>query len=738
MRRKKTNMAAWLCALASVGMLSCAYAQDEVSVNGRDTTSSQQAVESGWAGDGQPVFRLAEVLVSGQRYIAGEYVRATSQVGILGEQDVMLLPLSVTTISEKAVEDFINPTDGLAGLLTLVPSISSVGNQAADQLNIRGFNENGRGYTLNGIPGMSAMNRQTINYIDSIDVIEGPSTGITGSNVAASSSSVGGTININSKKALSEPITSVGLNWYSKSAFEQTVDVGRRFGDDERWGVRINAANVEGERGIDHWDLNQKDFYINIDQKTKSSKTNLLVGYVDTDSQGRPQYVRIDRKLDFLPSAPDGSNNLNPEWRRDKYKQYIIALNHEQKLNEHMTAFLNAGHYKQDWYYCLENDSAPTIIDAEGNYTTTFEYYPLIDKNDYIQIGINGDFKTGALNHEYVFGVDRMWRYYGGSWTGIDGTFTGNIYHPDSGSWVKPEGDQKSDAYYANKYRMSGWSLMDTITTDDEKLTVFLGLSGKSYDGDKYNARGEHTGKNSEHAYDISPSYGVNYQFTPAFAAFASHTEQFREGDSVGSGYQNRGEILAPYKTKQNEIGVKVKTGDFFHKLSYFDIKKPNTAERTYDGDSLPTLELSGERRHRGVEYTATGAIDKKWNFIGGMMYLDTEQMTGEMESNGKRVNGVPKWTASAGMEYNANEEFAALFRASYVGSSYIQNERLEVPGYFRFDVGVKYKTQLNDTPVLIRAMCYNVTNKHYWQPNGDTLYIGSPRTFMLSAELKL
>lgn len=132
MRRKKTNMAAWLCALASVGMLSCAYAQDEVSVNGRDTTSSQQAVESGWAGDGQPVFRLAEVLVSGQRYIAGEYVRATSQVGILGEQDVMLLPLSVTTISEKAVEDFINPTDGLAGLLTLVPSISSVGNQAAD------------------------------------------------------------------------------------------------------------------------------------------------------------------------------------------------------------------------------------------------------------------------------------------------------------------------------------------------------------------------------------------------------------------------------------------------------------------------------------------------------------------------------------------------------------------------------------------------------------------------------
>lgn len=37
-----------------------------------------------------------------------------------------------------------------------------------------------------------------------------------------------------------------GLSWSSDSYYTQTVDVGKRFGKDNAWGVRINALNATG------------------------------------------------------------------------------------------------------------------------------------------------------------------------------------------------------------------------------------------------------------------------------------------------------------------------------------------------------------------------------------------------------------------------------------------------------------------------------------------------------------
>lgn len=37
-----------------------------------------------------------------------------------------------------------------------------------------------------------------------------------------------------------------GLSWSSDSYYTQTVDVGKRFGKDGAWGVRINALNADG------------------------------------------------------------------------------------------------------------------------------------------------------------------------------------------------------------------------------------------------------------------------------------------------------------------------------------------------------------------------------------------------------------------------------------------------------------------------------------------------------------
>lgn len=718
MKKRQIALAAAICtALTSVGFVGNAFAAEK---NDDDLMS----------------FNLAEIVVHGQRYIAGEFVRATSNVGILGEQDAMKSPISTTTISEKAVGTFLSSTEGLSKTLSLVPSVVKTYDAAVDCVSIRGFADTGRGFVINGVPGMQAMTRQSSNYIESVDVIEGPATGINGSAMYTRS---GGTISINSKKALMDEDTrKIGIKYHSKGAHEEYVDFGTRLGEDKRYGVRINASNTNGERSIENWNLKQKNIYINLDQETENSKTNFMFGYTDTDSEGRPYGLSVSSAFvgNALPSAPDGKINTNPTWRRDKNTNLVMTLNHEQKINDHLKAFLNAGHFKQDWYYYV--GFSKTLLNEAGDFKASSDNYSLLEKRDYAQIGLKGDFKTGDLKHEWVAGVDRMWHYYGGPDMRNDykeeSGWTGNIYHPNTGSFAPPTFAQV-DAYYGTHARISGWSVMDSITTGNEKLNILVGLNGKSIAKDAYKKDGSHNAKTGDY-YAVSPSYGINYTFDPRVAVYANHTEEFVEGGIVGNGYANQGTTLDPYKTKQNEIGVKFKTGDFFHKISYFDIKQANAVD-VYKGGLKYKL-ADGERRHKGFEYTATGTLAEKWNLIGGFMHLNAKQKTTSAATNGKRPNGVPEWSANLGVEYKASDDFSVLMRGNYVGSSYVLNEKYGVPSYFTLDAGVNYKTSLNSTPVTLRAMCYNVTNKKYWAPDGNTLHSGGPRTFMLSAEFDI
>lgn len=718
MKKRQIALAAAICtALTSVGFVGNAFAAEK---NDDDLMS----------------FNLAEIVVHGQRYIAGEFVRATSNVGILGEQDAMKSPISTTTISEKAVGTFLSSTEGLSKTLSLVPSVVKTYDAAVDCVSIRGFADTGRGFVINGVPGMQAMTRQSSNYIESVDVIEGPATGINGSAMYTRS---GGTISINSKKALMDEDTrKIGIKYHSKGAHEEYVDFGTRLGEDKRYGVRINASNTNGERSIENWNLKQKNIYINLDQETENSKTNFMFGYTDTDSEGRPYGLSVSSAFvgNALPSAPDGKINTNPTWRRDKNTNLVMTLNHEQKINDHLKAFLNAGHFKQDWYYYV--GFSKTLLNEAGDFKASSDNYSLLEKRDYAQIGLKGDFKTGDLKHEWVAGVDRMWHYYGGPDMSNDykeeSGWTGNIYHPNTGSFAPPTFAQV-DAYYGTHAHISGWSVMDSITTGNEKLNILVGLNGKSIAKDAYKKDGSHNAKTGDY-YAVSPSYGINYTFDPRVAVYANHTEEFVEGGIVGNGYANQGTTLDPYKTKQNEIGVKFKTGDFFHKISYFDIKQANAVD-VYKGGLKYKL-ADGERRHKGFEYTATGTLAEKWNLIGGFMHLNAKQKTTSAATNGKRPNGVPEWSANLGVEYKASDDFSVLMRGNYVGSSYVLNEKYGVPSYFTLDAGVNYKTSLNSTPVTLRAMCYNVTNKKYWAPDGNTLHSGGPRTFMLSAEFDI
>lgn len=671
-------------------------------------------------------YNLDTIYVEGERdkdlKPLGSMAYETQNVGLLGQKDALDTPFTSMTINAKEASYFASPARTLTDVLTLNPSVRNSSSSMYNDISIRGFNLNGHQMYVNGIPGLLDQQHSADIFIDNVTVVSGPNLGIAGTPL---NQSVGGTVEIQSKRAESLPNTDLKLSYLGGSSFQQSVDVGRRFGENQRYGIRVMGANTDGETVIDDEKLTQRDFFVNVDQKTSNSKTNILVGYDYVHHQAAPTGVYFGSKVTDLPGAPDSGKNYKPSWYYQEYDNWITAINHEQKLNEHVTAFINAGYHREDWYGYV--DGAPSVTNNAGNYDISQTISPLALTRKYLGVGIKGKFNWGVTEHNYMLNFDKDWLNY---WLdpGTDmGTGHGNLQDGYTGGLMPTT--QRGYAPKSRDLRMTGWHVMDNISMLNNKLQFMLGLHG--HEAIKTPANGEEQKYNA-----ISPTYAVNYKITSAFSVYASHTENFDIGTMVpkknsdGIKYENHDQFLDPTKAKQDEVGFKYKANDhLLHTLSFYRIEKANYNDLPV-GDKLYYVEY-GKQKSKGFEYTVAGSLNEKWDFIGGINYLNAKQAL-----TGKAVNGAAKWSGTLGVVYKPNDAMSWIARAQYLGTSTINNEALKVPSYVVFDFGATYKTKLNETPVTFTAMIYNVFGRDYWMARSEKkdLVLSTPRTFVLSA----
>ena len=704
MMRKKRNAAQFLAAWAAVCMGMSVYAADT---------------------DGLESYRLDGVTVEGtQDTLPGGFLQAEGSVGLLGQMDVMATPFSITTVNNETIRQFSSPYNGVTDALAFSPSVRTDRGGTYTDVSIRGLYQSGHSMYVNGIPNLLCQERIPYFWVDSVSVISGPNIGVAGTSL---SEGAAGVVNFTSKKAGEEPNASVSVGYRGGSSAEESIDVGGRFGKDGRYGIRVTASNIHGETSIDGETLEQQGMYVNLDQQTSHSKTNLLIGYDHTNHEGGPGAISFGSDVTALPGAPDASRIYKPDWTYNEYDNWIVALNHEQKLSDHVTAFVNAGYHREDWYGYI--DGNPMVIDNAGNFTLSITNYPLALTKEYIGLGVKGDFMIGSVRNEYVIGVDKNWQNYDlsanpnfgndGKWTG-----SGNLY--EDNSWANP-GKMTWNPAHSQDVRMTGWHIVDTMKALDDALQVMVGVHG--HEVDKTPANGENQKSDA-----VSPTFAVSYKFNPDTMVYASHTESSGIGSmvSTSNGYANAGEILDPSKTKQNEIGVKVRSGKFVNTLSLFQIKQANTIDVYENGQKY--LRLDGEQDNKGVEWSITGEIGKKWDLIGGVMYLDAK------DNQGRDVNGASEWSGVLGAIYRPSSEWSLLGRMMYVGNTTINNGVLDVPSYVKFDLGASYKTKIGETPLTVNAMLYNINGKDYWaaRAGSSSLSVGAPRTFVLSATVDL
>ena len=678
------------------------------------------------------VYSLPGVVVQGDSFVyeeatlPGGFINEKATVGLLGNADIMRVPFSVSNINANAMATYASPASGVTDTLAFNPSVRTSAGGTNNNVSIRGISQTGRSMYVNGIPNIAIQGHMPYNFVESVSVTSGPGMGTNGSTLEEAA---GGVVNFQSKRAQPEGNRSVSLSYRGGHSMEGAIDFGRRYGNNNRYGVRVNSNYINGETTINNEKLGQKTIFVNVDQNTINSKSNLLLGYARTKIMGGRRFMSFDNSLSALPKTPDHIQMYRPAWFYNEYSDFIVGFNHEQKINNHVTAFTNLGYHYEDWPGYL--DGAPRITNINGDFNLKASDFPMNFNSKYFAIGIKGEFNINKVNNEYLISYD--WNKYhrdagniNGVWQGQGNIYGNNVWNPLP-NYIKPS--LKSD--YSEK--VTGWNIIDTIKLLDDKLLLTLGIHGHSVD---YTKKGI-----LEKSKSSSPIYGITYKLSPSVTIYGNHAENFLRGTMVpaGQGYANEREMLDPSKTKQNEVGIKIKTGNSLNTIALFDIKKANTIDVfvTQGADTFKYMKLEGHQSYKGAEWQFTGNIKNKWDIIGGVMWLKAKQKnTSNSVNDGRNVNGVPKLSANLGAVYHSNENLSFIGRITYLASSTINNEKLRVPGFLRYDLGASYKLKMKNETVTITAMCYNLTNKKYWIPaaGSNILDLSSPRTFVLSA----
>ena len=749
LKNKKALVMSVLCAIASVGFVMSASAEDVAHGN------------------------LDEVVVEGSRnQMPGEMVNAKGSVGLLGEKDVMKTPFSVTNVAQKTMDLFLGLNEPLDKALVGIPSVRASGSVLHGDFSVRGFRTNGTAMYVNGVHGVMTQFNLPMFAMEGIDVVSGPNSMLGASGVQYESNTAGGIINARTKRAGDTDFIKYKQTFSGKGSFGEYLDISQRLGQKREWGVRLNTELLNGETAVNDADMKAKGIAVNVDHKDKHSSTNFFANYRDLDIYNGIRWFKLANPgtatvkdangnsikqtipgVTHLPSAPDGGKNYAAAGTWKAGYGWFATLNHEQYMNDNWTLFANFGYSRQKLNQNVSpNMSSYWIKDDAGNYDFLQTNSATPQRSYYAQLGTKNKFETGALKHEVMLSADKAWRNRNGSTTVPGTTLVGgsNIFTGTS--------FQDVDARYIgyttrpnNKTSIWGVSLLDSISFG--KWDAMIGIHKHAATAKSWNASSKSWGKEIK-SDATCPTYSLSYAPDEHVMFYGNHAENFDIGASAGTSYQNSGEVLPPTKVKQNEVGVKYQNKGAMYTLAYFDIDQANNVSKDVAGYAKPFLVQDGKVNHKGLELSVNGKLADKWYGMVGLAYLDAKYKNmgkGNEYKNGVRESGQGAWSASAALEYKADDSFSVIGRATYTGTTpfYTVNynsstvtkdsKHLEAPAYMVYDLGVTYNTKLNSVPVKFSAMCYNLFDKDYWTvARGDQVYLSTPRTFFLSAEFSL
>ncbi|HVE53285.1 MAG TPA: TonB-dependent receptor [Ramlibacter sp.] len=678
-------------------------------------------------------------------YPGGQVARG-GRAGILGTRNAQESPFSITSYTHQLIQD--RQSRSVGEVLQNDPGVRvarGFGN-FQEAYFIRGFILGSDDVAYNGL--FSLLPRQYIatELFERVEVLRGASAFLTGANPGGGG--LGGAVNLLPKRAPNEALTRVTTGVSSGGHGSLAADIARRFGPDGATGIRVNAAYRDGGTAVDDERARLGLLAVGLDWRSRGVRLSADIGHQDNRLRRTRPNVSLAGTVTSVPAAPEASANFAQPWSYSNERDVFGTVRGEWDLAQAVTAWAAYGLRRGEEANSLAN---PTVdnLGAPGAAGTSRFDNARQDKVDTAELGLRGKFRTGTVGHEWVvaasaFALDSR-NAFGFDLAPLRTNIHAPLAHPQPplGATTFFGGDLASPLR-TTRTRLRSVAIGDTLSMADDRLLLTLGvrhqrldLAGYDYDTGAQTTRYQ--------ARRNSPAAGIVWKAGKALSVYANYVEGLTQGETApasaaGVPVANAGEALAPYVSKQKEVGLKYDGGSLGGSIALFSTSRPRAFV-----DAARVFSAAGKDRHDGVEFNVFGQATRDVKLLGGATWLSAKQRnTGSAATDGRRVIGVPAFQASAGAEWElrAVEGLALDVRAVHTGASYADAANtLRVPGWTRLDMGARYLMEIGGRLVSLRGRIDNVGDRNYWAssggfPGAGYLVVGAPRTFSLSASV--
>lgn len=656
---------------------------------------------------------------------AGGQVARGARIGLLGDQDVMDTPFSIVSFTNQTMEN--QQARTLADVLVNDPSVRAVNAHGSfyDDFSIRGFNVRGTELAFNGLFGLAASRRVATEVAERVEVVKGPGALLTGMSPGGA---VGGSVNLVPKRAGDLPLTRITGTYQSDSQWGGHLDLGRRWGKDNQWGIRLNGVYRDGATSVDAQSGKMALGAMALDYRGEQLRASLDVISQEEYMAGPRTILAFGSALTALPPPPSrtATNYLANGYHRQNDDTVVGRV--EYDFNEQVSVFAAAGTRRSRMDNITGN---PSAVDYAGNFSARLSTFKTSVDTDSGEVGVRARFATGPVRHTLVASANALDSSSGSVPLASGPALRSNLYFPV----VASRPSQYPGAPLLNgSSKLSSFAVADTLALFDERLLVTAGVRRQKVESESFTINtGARTNRYDEGA--TTPMFSVVYKPMRQLSIYGNYIEGLSQGASAPPATANAGEVFPPFKTKQTELGAKWDMGRMAATVSVFQIKRPGSLI----DPQTNIYSFGGEQRHRGVELGFFGEVAPGLRMLGGAAWTDAEIVRSQGGLNeGNTAVGVPK------QQYNLNVEWdvpvlsglTLTARATYTGSQYVNaSNTQQIPSWTRYDLGGRYATRWNNRPVVLRANIENLTDRAYWIGYGNGwLSTSMPRTLLLSA----
>ena len=686
------------------------------------------AASSGWtqtltAGDAPA---LSVVTVQGTR--AAGLRPETVEAGTFRGADIMDVPSTVNVVTREALD-----AQAASGVYDALRNTAGVtrqqnGGETWDQLVIRGIEvQNRTNYRLNGSLPVMNFGQVPLEDKERVEVLKGASALYYGF------TSPSGVVNFVTKRAGSTPVSSLGLSVDQYGSAVATADIGRRFGDNGEYGLRINAAGGTLGSYMDGVGNGNRAF---LSAAFDWRVTQRLTLKADFEHERRRTTEQVGIQLPAavggtiaLPAAVDPKKLVGPSWARFQTETTNAQLRADYALSDDWSLTVEAGraHTERERnlpVFRFNGNTAAAVATGAGSIRGNSQRTDVT--SELLRAELFGTLRTGAVRHEVTLGASRTDFSQDPVYQRAYTIASQNLYRPSAPGTAAWGAVPTAPTTAALDTRDTGLYLVDRMQLSSQ-WQLIGGLRHSSYRSDQ----------GTDH-YDVTkttPLAALVCKPTDRLSVYASYAQGLEPGEAGPAGTVNEAQRLQPGVSKQKEIGLRWLAGNgTLWSAALFDIAQPG-----YYTNAANVYVADGTKRYTGLELSAQGQLSRQLGWQASAQWLDPRFEGIGLAYDGKRPENAARRTASAFLSY----DIAAVTGLSVNGGAYFTGRRPVndlnqgfLGGNTVFAAGLRYMTRVQGLRTTWQLNVENLADKRYWAAGGSRLAAGAPRTVKLLAKV--